>query len=460
MNSEPADRRIRRSVVVLCGIQFVDVLGVTVVITALPQLLADLGASSVQGTVVVTAYAMAFGGLLMVSSRVGDRVGHRRIVLASLALFALAAAIGAVASSIWLVAAARTLQGMAAAASVPAALRLLTTLTPPGEPRRRAVAGWSAAGAAAGASGFVVGGVLTELASWRSVFVLFVLLAVLLATGVARFVPADPPPPADVHVAWASGLLLAGAAMAAVAGSVLLGHSGTRALGCAAAAVGVAAAVAFIAVERRAAVPLVAKKAWGSAPLRWGTFGSVINTATTSGSFTLAMLYLQDDLGLAPLRAAGLLIAFSLMVVAGSTVAPRVIARTAWRGALACGLIIIGVGNALLVVWPGEAGVAAAAAVSGAGLGIGSVAATDMGTHVAETLKATAAGLLNTGAQLGTAFGTAIVVLVAAASANRTAWALTAGVAVAAGMAAAHFSPHPASDSDPERRSHAQFPDG
>lgn len=455
MSGQAADRQTRRIVVVLCGIQFVDVLGVTAVITALPQLLADLNASAVQGTVVVTAYAMAFGGLLMVASRVGDRAGHRRIALASLALFAAAAALGAVAPSIWLLALARTLQGLAAAASVPAALRLLTTLTPDGEPRRRAVAGWSAAGAAAGASGFVVGGVFTELATWRSVFVVFVVLAVLLTGCVARFVPQDPNLSTNVRIAWPSGLLLTGAAMAVVAGSTLLGEPGTRVLGGSVAAVGVAATAAFIVAERRATEPLVGAAAWDSAALRWGTFGSFSNTATTSGSFTLAMLYLQDELDLAPLRAAGLLIAFSFMVVAGSTVAPRLITRTGWGGALGYGLITIGVGNALLVAWPGQAGVAVAAAVSGSGIGIGSVAATDMGTHVTESVKATAAGVLNTAAQLGTALGTAMVVLLATASANRTAWALTASLALAGGLAAARFSPKSPSDSDPERRPNA-----
>lgn len=446
MSRSVEGRPAGRTVVVLCGVQFVDVLGVTVVITALPELLADLGATAMEGTVVVTAYAMAFGGLLMVAARVGDRVGHRRIVLASLALFAVAAAIGAVATSVWLVAAARALQGLAAAASVPAALRLLTTLTPAGDPRRRAVAGWSAAGAAAGASGFLVGGVLTALAGWRSVFVVFVVLAALLAVGIARSVPHDRPASTPVHIAWLSGLLLTGAAIGLVAGSTLLGEAGGRAIGGVVMAVGVASAVGFVAVERGTKRPLVAPATWRSAALRWGAFGSLGNTATTSGSFTLAMLYLQGELGLSPLRAAALLVAFSLMVVAGSTSAPRVIATTGSGPALGCGLGIIGVGNGVLVAWPTAPGVAVAAAISGLGIGIGSVAATDMGTNVTDALKATAAGVLNTAAQLGTAIGTALVLLVATTLGTSTAWALSAGLAVSAAVAASRFSPKTPTD--------------
>src|SRR5580704_2743874 len=158
------------AITALCSVQFVDVLGVTVVVTALPRMLADLHAPASAGSLVSGGYALFFGGLLMLGARLGDRFGHRRTITASLAVFAAGALLGAVAGSVVLLTAARCLQGAAAAASVPSALRLLTTLTPGGPRRRRAIAAWSAAGASAGASGFAVGGVITDLASWRLVF--------------------------------------------------------------------------------------------------------------------------------------------------------------------------------------------------------------------------------------------------------------------------------------------------
>jgi MFS family permease len=130
-------------------VQFIDVLGVTVVVTALPSMLADLRASQSSGSLIATAYAMFFGGLLMLGARLGDRYGHRRTILLSLAVFAAGAVLAAVASSIVVLAAGRCLQGAAAATSVPSALRLLTTVTAEGQPRRRAIAAWSATGAAA-----------------------------------------------------------------------------------------------------------------------------------------------------------------------------------------------------------------------------------------------------------------------------------------------------------------------
>jgi MFS family permease len=178
-------------VAALCLVQFVDVLGVTVVVTALPVMLADLGAPPSSGAVVVTAYAMFFGGLLMLGARLGDRFGHRRAITVGLAVFAVASLLGALAGSVVVLAAARCLQGAAAAVSVPSALRLLTTLTAEGPARRRVIAAWSAAGAAAGASGFVIGGIVTDLTSWRVIFWAYLPLAAALAAVIVRAVPRD-----------------------------------------------------------------------------------------------------------------------------------------------------------------------------------------------------------------------------------------------------------------------------
>jgi MFS family permease len=421
----------------LCGVQFVDVLGVTVVVTALPRMLSDLGASPAQGTAVVTAYAMFFGGLLMVASRVGDRIGHRRMVIDALVLFAVASALGALAQSVWVLAAARGLQGVAAAASVPSALRLLTTVATDGPARRRAVAGWSAAGAAAGASGFVVGGVLTEFASWRSVFWMNIAVAAVLAVAIVRLIPQDRPSPKVGRIGWPSAIFLTGGAMGIVIGTTLLGEGKSAVLASAVTTVGVLAVAGFTAVERRARHPLVATAAWHAPALRWGAFGSFFNTATTSSSFTVATLYLQNELGLTPLRAAGLLVTFSILVIFGSLGAPRLIAALGWGPALGCGLGIISIGNAVLVVWPEVIGVGVAAGICGFGIGIGSVAATDMGTHVDEAIRATAAAALNTAAQLGTAIGTALILLVAITVEPRAAWIVAAGLATVAALAAA-----------------------
>jgi MFS family permease len=435
--AERAPARFAGAAIALCGVQFIDVLGVTVVITALPRMLVDLGATTAQGTVVVTAYALFFGGLMMVASRVGDRIGHRRCLLAALALFAAASVLGALAESVWVLAVARALQGTAAATSVPAALRLLTTVVPDGPARRRAVAGWSAAGAAAGASGFVVGGVLTELASWRAVFWMNLALAALLSGAIVRLIARDQPRAAAARIGWLSGILLSGGAMGIVAGTTLLAEQESAVPAGALTTVGVVAISGFVLADRRSDHPLVAPAARRSPGLRWGAFGSFVNTATTSSSVTVATLFLQDDLGLAPLRASGLLVTFSILVVLGSLCVPRLIAVLGGGRSLGCGLAIVAVGNTLLAAWPSVAGVAVGAGACGLGIGIGSVAATDMGTAVGEAIRSTAAGVLNTAAQLGTAIGTAVILLVATAFQPRVAWAVAAILAGVAAVTAA-----------------------
>jgi len=173
-----------RTITTLCLVQFVDVLGVTVVVTALPSMLSGLGASSSAAPLVVTGYAMFFGGLLMLGARLGDRYGHKRVLLVGLGCFGVASLLAATAGTVAALVAARCLQGAAAALSVPTALRLLLEATPGEDSRRRALAGWSVAGAVAGASGFLLGGLLTDLAGWRIVFWVNIPLAVLLATAV------------------------------------------------------------------------------------------------------------------------------------------------------------------------------------------------------------------------------------------------------------------------------------
>jgi MFS family permease len=172
-----------RAAAVLCLVQFVDVLGVTVVVTALPAMLSGLEAAPSAAAPVATGYAMAFGGLLMLGARLGDRYGHRRVLLLGVVTFAVASLAAATAAGVAVLVTARCVQGAAAAASVPTALRLLTAVTATGDERRRALAAWSATGAAAGIGGYLVGGLLTDVAGWRAVFWVNLPVAAVLFPG-------------------------------------------------------------------------------------------------------------------------------------------------------------------------------------------------------------------------------------------------------------------------------------
>ena len=124
------------AVATLCMVQFVDVLGVTSVMTAIPTILDGLAAPSEATGVLATVYAMFFGGLLVLGARLGDKYGHRRVLLIGIVGFILASLLGAVAGEIVLLLVARAAQGAAAAISVPCALRLLLEVAP--EPKAAA----------------------------------------------------------------------------------------------------------------------------------------------------------------------------------------------------------------------------------------------------------------------------------------------------------------------------------
>jgi MFS family permease len=412
----PAARTARAAVPVLCAVQFVDVLGTTLVVAALPTMLADLGAPASAATPVVTVYAVLFGALLVLGARLGDRSGHVRVLQAGLALFGAASLVAATAPGVGVLVAARGALGAAAALSVPSALRLLTAAADGEGARRRALAAWSATGAAAGAAGLVLGGVLTDLAGWRVLFWLTVPLSALLLVAVRRTAPSVPRQ-AEGSLDLAGAAVLTAAVAAVVGGSSLLEDGAHRLPGALLVLAGAVLAALLPAVERRAADPLLPRAAVRDPDLRAGALASAANTAATSSAVTLAALHLQEAEGFGAAAAGVALVPFSLCVVVGAALAARVLRRTPARTAAAVGLLVVAAGDAALMaaglgVWTVPAGVA----VSGLGIGLSSVAATSLGTAVAPRLQGTAAGVVNTAAQVGTALGVAVVLLVARAS--------------------------------------------
>jgi len=433
--------RLPVAVAALCLVQFMDVLGVTVVVTSLPSMLSSLHAAQSASTLIATGYAMFFGGLLMLGARLGDRYGHRRTILASLAVFAAGAVTAATATSVIALAAGRCLQGAAAAASVPCALRLLTTVTPEGTARRRAIAAWSAAGAAAGASGFVIGGIVTDLTSWRVIFWAYLPLAAVLGLVIAFSVPPGRPDEPARSLNLAGSLAFTAAVMAFVVGATVIARPGGRVAGALLLGACAAAVAGFAALDRRAAAPLLPRALTGSGPLRQGTLGAFLNTATTSSVITLLTLYLQNALHHSPLAAAAALLPFSLAVIAGSGLSAAAARRLAPPWTITAGLALIAAADvALIPAARSSWAVPACVAVAGLGIGLSSVAATSLGTDVAPRWRGGASGIVNTAAQVGTAVGVAALLLVAAGTGGipaagapepGAAWAAAAAVAAA-----------------------------
>jgi MFS family permease len=435
--------RAQTAVAALCLVQAVDVLGVTVLIPALPSILASLRAPASMAGVLATSYAMAFGGLLMLGARLGDRLGARRVLLAGLLGFAGASALAGAAPSVLVLVAARCLQGAAAAASVPAALRLLSEAVGDEAGRRRALAAWSAAGAAAGATGLLAGGLLTSLVGWRAVFWLNLPLAAALILTVRRTVP-SPRRTASGALDAVGALLLTAGLMSLILAGSLLESARSRPWGGLLAALGGALLATFARVQRTAPNPLLEPATLRQPRLRAGAGAAFVNTATTSSAITLATLYLQDTRHVSPAATGLMLLPFSLCVVLGAGAAGR------WFGArdstltTAIGLGLIAAGDGALLLPGIDTLLPACAGLSGLGIGLSSVGANTVGTHVPEEHRGAAAGILNTAAQLGTALGVSAAVLIAGATARadlplhgaRLSWALAAALAAGAALIA------------------------
>jgi MFS family permease len=410
--------RTQTAIATLCLVQFVDVLGVTEVLTAAPRMLHSVSAGSGAASAVLTAYAMCFGGLLMVGARLGDRFGHRRVLLGGIALFAAGSLSAATAGSVPALVAGRCLQGAAAAVSVPAALRLLIAATPSAAERRRAMAAWSAAGAAAGASGFVVGGALTQLAGWRAMFWINLPLAMFIAVAVLRVVSSRPSgggPGLDLP----GGLLFSAGVAGLVLGGSLLQPPAHAELGICVVTGGVVLLTASAWVEGRARHPLLSRRALRLDRLRTGAGAAFLNTATTSSVTAIATLYLQRDQHLSPAAAALRFLPLSLGGIAGAALAAAVLDRLPSARTIALGLSLIGLADAGLIGLH-RAGwlMSLPIAMAGVGLGLSSVAANALGTDIGGSMQAAAAGALNTAAQLGTALGVAALLLLSGATAR------------------------------------------
>src|SRR3954451_18629851 len=157
-------------VALLCTAQFIVVLDATIVAIALPAIGGSLHMATADLQWVLSAYTLAFAGFLVLAGRLADLHGRRRVFMAGLTLFSVASLACGLSTSPAMLIAARTVQGLGAAAVAPAALAAITAAIPDGPARRRALGIWTAAAAGGGAAGWVLGGVLTEQAGWPWVF--------------------------------------------------------------------------------------------------------------------------------------------------------------------------------------------------------------------------------------------------------------------------------------------------
>jgi EmrB/QacA subfamily drug resistance transporter len=390
-------------------------------VIALPSAQRALHISIANRQWVVTAYTLAFGGLLLVGGRVADHLGRKRMLTLGLIGFAAASALGGLAQDEWMLFGARALQGAMAAVMAPAALALLTvTFTDPAE-RARAFGIYGAVAGAGSAIGLIVGGLLTEYVSWRWTLLVNAPIAVVTAMVASSQVDeskADGRTRYDVAgvVTVSAGLmaLLYGFTRAENDG---WGSARTIAL----LGVGAALLVAFVAVERRSAHPLlplrvVLDRTRGGAYLVMGLAGLAM-----FGAFLFLTYYLQQTLHYSPLVAGLAFLPMTAGIVVAATVAGRLLPRVGPRPLIIGGLTVAIAGT----LWFTRIGVhtsflthlLAPEVVVGFGLGmvLTTAAATAL-VGVDDRDAGVASALLNTSEQVSSSLGIALLNTIAASA--------------------------------------------
>lgn len=414
-------RHARRLLAVALTVQFMVALDVSVVNVALPDMRGDLGFTP-QGLLwVVNAYALAFGGLLMLGGRLADLFGSRRILTAGLVLFGAASLAGGLARSPGGLIAARAVQGIGAAALAPVAFALIALAFPVGPARSRALGLWGMAGTAGGAVGVLAGGVLTDVAGWRAVMLVNVPIVGLALVGAVRSGLRGEPARTRGRLDVAGALLAATGTTLLVLGLV---RTSTDAWGSARTLGTLGAAVllltVFVVVELRAPTPLLRPGLLRGRPVLAANVVCLLLSSGQFAAFYFVSLYMQQVLGYGPTAAGIAFLPFSAGVVVGSVVATRTVAALGIGRLLALGGFLAALGLAGFAATARADGgflyaILGPSLVCSIGIGmcfvpLGTAATTD----VAPDETGMASGLLNSSRQVGGSLGLAVLVTVAA----------------------------------------------
>jgi EmrB/QacA subfamily drug resistance transporter len=423
-----------------------------IVVVALPEIGRDLGYSAQSLQSVISAYAVASAGFLLLGGRASDLLGRRRVFLAGLALFAGASLAGGLAPTPEFQLTARAAQGLGGALLFPATLSLVSTTFAEGSERNHALAVWGGAGAAGLVIGVLLGGVLTQALGWEAVFLVNVPLA-----GAAMLL-AFPLIAADGERETNRSFDLPGALSATLGVTLLvfalvqgprLGWGSPGILGSAAA--GVLLLGALVVIERRSRDPLVPPRLFANRNLAVAVAIAFLFMATFGSLLYFLSIYFQGVHGYDALQTGVAFLLPTTFVVAGSALAGHLVTHLGLRATLVAALAVGSLGAAALALGMSPDGTYAALipGLIAVSVGDGTVFTAMFiaaGTGVPDREQGIASGIVSTSASVGAAVGLAVLVLVAnadtdglAGEALRTATAdgiSTAVLVVAAGIAA------------------------
>ncbi|HET8741402.1 MAG TPA: MFS transporter [Gaiella sp.] len=409
------------ALVVLCLGDLMIVLDTTIVNVALPSIREDLGFSETSLAWVVNAYLLTFGGFLLLGGRLGDLFGHRRMFLGGVALFTLASATCGLATSQGMLVGARAVQGVGGAVVSAVALSLIMTLFTDVAERAKAMGVFGFVMAGGGSLGVMLGGILTDVLDWHWIFLVNLPIGIAVIVLALRLVPSSRGASADGRLDIAGAVTVTSALMFAVYAIVKgndVGWTSARTL----ALLGLSALLlgAFLALEARAASPLVPLRLFRLRNLATANVAGVLWAAAMFAAFFVTALYLQLVLGYSPLQV-GLVFLPSnvIMAVFSLGLSARLVMRYGVRAPLSTGLLLAAAGLVLLArapvggdvlfdVMPGMLLIGI-----GAGMAFNPVLLAAM-SDVAPDESGLASGVVNTAFMMGGALGLAVLASLAA----------------------------------------------
>ncbi|MFC5176761.1 MFS transporter [Nocardioides taihuensis] len=464
MTTTPSPGRPRAglALTLLAATQFLLVLDSAIVNVALPSVQHDLGFDGEQITWVVNAYGLLFAGLLLLGGRLADLLGARRVFVGGLTLFTAASVAGALAATPGGLVAARGAQGAGAALAAPSAMALALILFPAGAGRHRALGLMGAAAGLGGASGSLLGGILTETWGWQAILWINVPVGALVVAGAVVALPAGRLTGARGRLDVAGAATVTTGLVTLVYGLVLASQRGWTS-GQALAALGTAAGLlaVFALVEARGEQSLVPPSLARIGSLRRANLAAGLSAMAMMPMWFLLTVYFQQVRGYGPVEAGAAVLPVIAMLVLFNSLAHRIIARTGLRTPLAGGLLMAAAGLA----WVADLGPAGAPYAAdmlapqlliGIGFGIAFIAGTVAATQdVPPERSGVASGIYTTAQQVGGAVGLAVLAAIPARAQHDGAplgdalshsLLVAAVFALAAGLAALRLAPRRATD--------------
>jgi EmrB/QacA subfamily drug resistance transporter len=408
----------------LCGAFFMVILDASIVFVALPSIGTDLGFSEQGLQWVVSAYALTFGGLLLLGGRSADLLGRRRVFMVGVGLFATASLLCGLAWSPAALLSARALQGIGAAIMTPTALSIISTTFPEGPERNKALGIWGMLGGLGATAGWLIGGPLVDGPGWEWIFLINIpiglaalaLSPVLLHESRGALTRRSYDPAGAVTITGALVLLVYAVVEAPEVG---WGDAQTIFLVAGSAVL----LAAFLVIESRHRAPLVPLRLFRSRTLVGANLVMLLFGTVAFGMPFILTLYAQEVLGYSALEFGAGTAVVAVAAAVGSIVGQAAVLRVGFRAVAATGMTLMGVGSLLLTqVSAGGSyfgDIFVGLLVFGPGIGLAFVTATVAAlTGVDERESGLASGLSNTAFQVGQALGVAIASTVAVSSSD------------------------------------------